>query len=163
TASTALQDAPERDARGATIERLADQLKNYEEAAALLRHVTGDRFDTRYTLALRAARIDLEELDLHRRATRTLQSVLEAKHDYMPARNMLRSILDRNPRQDLRQRILTILIDTAVEPAEKAALAMIGARSADEGHDIYEAKNAACRALSFDPGNTEVRTFLLER
>src|SRR5699024_2219919 len=103
TAATALQDAPERDARGATIERLAHELKNYEEAAALLRHVSQGHMDTRYTLALRAVRIDLEELDLQRRATRTLRSVLEVKPDYAPARQMMRAILDKNPRQDLRQ------------------------------------------------------------
>lgn len=163
TAATALQDAPERDARGATIERLANALENYEEAAALLRHVSQGHLETRYTLALRAARIDLEELDLQRRATRTLRSVLEVKPDYAPARQMMRSILDQNPRQDLQQNILEILIETATEPAEKAALAMIGARASDARHDIYEAKKSVRNALGFDPGSPEARDFLLER
>lgn len=163
TAATALQDAPERDARGATIERLANQLKNYEEAAALLRHVSEGHLDTRFGLALRAARIDLEELDLQRRATRTLQNVLEVKPDYTPARNMMRSILDQDPRQDLRQRIVSVLIDTAAEPAEKASLSMLGAHASDARHDIYEAKKSVRAALTYDPGNTEARTFLLER
>lgn len=163
TAATALQSAPERDARGATIERLANELKNYEEAAALLRHVSQGHIDTRFGLALRAARIDLEELDLQRRATRTLQSVLEVKPDYMPARTMMRSILDQNPRDDLRQRILSVLINTAPEPAEKSSLSMIGARAADQRHDIYEAKKYVRNALAFDPGNTDARSFLIER
>lgn len=163
TAATALQSAPERDARGATIERLANELKNYEEAAALLRHVSQGHIDTRFGLALRAARIDLEELDLQRRATRTLQSVLETKPDYMPARTMMRSILDQNPRDDLRQRILSVLISTAPEPAEKSSLSMIGARAADARHDIYEAKKAVRNALGFDPGNADARSFLIER
>lgn len=163
TAATALQDAPERDARGATIERLANELKNYEEAAALLRHVSEGHLNTRFGLALRAARIDLEELDLQRRATRTLQNVLEIKPDYTPARTMMRSILDQNPRQDLRQRILNVLIDTAAEPAEKSSLSMIGATASDAHHDMYEAKKSVRKALSYDPGNTEARTFLLAR
>src|SRR5690625_1378233 len=76
---------------------------------------------------------------------------------------MMRSILDQDPRQDLRQRIVSVLIDTAAEPAEKASLSMLGAHASDARHDIYEAKKSVRAALTYDPGNTEARTFLLER
>lgn len=163
TASEALRDAPERSARGATIEELAEQLENYEEAAALLRHITRDRFEERYELAVRAARIDIDKLQLLERATTTLQRVLNVRPDHAEARTMLRGVLDVATRRELRQRVLTTLIDTAAEPALKASLAMVGTRMAYEREDHRDALAGARTALQFDPGHLEVREFLLER
>ena len=163
TASEALRDAPERGARGANIERLAAELGNYEEAAALLRHITQKNFEERYELAVRAARIDIDKLQLLERATTTLQRVLEVKPDHAEARAMLRGVLDVATRRELRQRVMDTLIETAIEPAEKASLAMIGTLRADEREDLRAATAGARRALEFDPGHAGVRNFLLER
>lgn len=163
TASEALRDAPSRDARGANIERLAEQLQNYEEAAALLRHITSERFEERYELAVRAARIDIEKLQLLERATTTLTRVLDTKPDHSAARAMLRDVLEVATRRELRQRVMDALIATAIEPAEKASLAMIGTLRAAERDDLRDAISGAKRALQFDPGHAGVRSFLLER
>lgn len=163
TASDALRDAPERDARGATIERLAEQLENYEEAAALLRHVTRQRFDERYELAVRAARIDIHKLKLLERASTTLQQVLDQRPDHVVARQLLREVLEVATRGELRQRVTDTLIEIAIEPKEKASLAMVGTQLAFARGDHRDALAGARRALRYDPGHAETRAFLLER
>lgn len=163
TAVEALRDAPARDPRGASVEALAAELNNYEEAAALLRHVANGAFEERIELAVRAARIDIHQLSLLERATNTLQRVLETRPDHSVARTLLRDVLNAATRPELRRRTLETLIATARESAEKASLAMIATRVAHERGDYRDALAGAQRALEFDPGHAGVRAFLLDR
>lgn len=161
TAVEALRDAPSRDPRGASVEALAGELNNYEEAAALLRHVANGAFEERIELAVRAARIDIQQLSLLERATSTLQRVLELRPDSSVARALLRDVLNAATRPELRRRTMETLIATAREPAEKATLAMIATAVAHERGDYRDAIAGAQRALEFDPGHAGVRAFLL--
>ena len=163
TATEALRDAPTRELRAASVENLATQIGNLEEATAFLRHLAGQDFEARFGLALRAARLDVQKLNLLERATDTLRRVLEIEPSNTAARGLMREVLAKATRPELRRRVVETLIQTAREPAERASLAMISVFAAHERNDYHESSANLTRALTYDPGNEEARRFLLDR
>lgn len=162
TATEALRDAPTREVRAAVVENLANQLNNHEEATAFLRHLANQGFEERLGLALRAARIDVQRLNLLERATDTLRKVLDIDPANTTARGLLREVLTNATRPELRRRVVETLIQTAREPVERASLTMITVFGAHERNDFHEATTNLQRALGYDPGNLEARKFLLD-